>query len=56
MNGLGKKHTRPKKIEMARKALRKKGMTEKEGFEECFTMVCELFGWLKKPKNSSCQS
>ena len=56
VNGLEKKHTRPKKIEMARKALRKKGMAEKEGFEECFTMMCELYGWLKKPKNSSCQS
>ena len=51
VNSLPKKHTRPKKIEMARKALRKKGMTEKEGFEECFTMMCELYGWLKKPKN-----
>jgi len=53
INGLEKKHTRPKKIDMARKALRKKGMTEKEGFEECFTMMCELYGWLKK---SSCQA
>lgn len=52
VNSLPKKHTRPKKIEIARKSLRKKGMTEKEGFEECFTMMCELYGWLpKKPKN-----
>lgn len=50
VNGLEKKHTRPKKIEMARKALRRKGMTEKDGFEECFAMMCELYGWLKKPK------
>lgn len=52
VNSLPKKHTRPKKIEIARKALRKKGMTEKEGFDECFTMMCELYDWLpKKPKN-----
>ena len=56
VNSLPKKHTRLKKIEIARKSLRKKGMTEKEGFEECFTMMCELFGWIQKPKKSSCQS
>ena len=56
VNSLPKKHTRPKKIDIARKSLRKKGMVEKEGFEECFTMMCELFGWLQKPKRSSCQS
>ena len=56
VEGLEKKHTRPKKIDIARKALRKKGMTEKKGFEECFTMMCELYGWLKKPKNSGCQN
>ncbi len=55
VNSLPKKHTRPKKIEIARKSLRKKGMTEKDGFEECFTMMCELYGWLQKPKKSSCQ-
>lgn len=56
VNSLPKKHTRPKKIEIARKALRKKGMTEKDGFEECFTMMCELYGWLQKPKNPIAKS
>lgn len=48
VNSLPKKHTRPKKIEIARKSLRKKGMEDKDGFEECFTMMCELYGWLKR--------
>ena len=55
INTLPKKHTRPKKIEIARRRLKKNGMSEKEGFEECFTMMCELYGWAKKPKESSSQ-
>lgn len=55
VNSLKKKHTRPKKIDIAKKALWKKGMFEKEGFEECFTMMCELYGWVLKSKKTSCQ-
>lgn len=51
VNSLKKRHTRPKKIQIARKALNRKGLSNRDGFEECFTILCEIYGWLKKPKN-----
>ena len=47
---LPEKHTRPKQMDIARRALTKKGMTAKDGFEECFMMVCELYGLVKKTR------
>lgn len=47
---LPEKHTRPKQMDIARHALTKKGMTAKDGFEECFMMVCELYGLVKKTR------
>ena len=29
---------------------KKKGMTSKDGFEECFSMLCELYGLVKNHK------
>ena len=45
---LPQKHSRPKMIEIARKALTKKGLIDKEGFEACFNICCELHGLLRK--------